>query len=392
MDRAIKSGVAQKRGLATRVTVAQSAALVLVCYGVAAILGAFLARGVEHQSFFGTALAKGDNGEYLALAHAALARLPDDPAAARAERLYLGLPLATAAVTQITGLDALYSLLLVCWVSAGLAWYLAYKLYGPPAAALMMCMDFSVMERFLYGGPEAPALFLSLLGLWLGRKKSTGAVLMASAALAAAIAVRPFALMFLIAQWIVLAVRREYGKLAGSAAVAVVFAVVYAALSRRFHPASDPLGGYSPDWYGRSPLSFPLRPIIVTLARGTDDVMAAAKQLAYIAMVVISLGLAARQWWLSESADREKLRLDALAFLLSAWFVLSYNASYGLSEFARLAILCLPFASYSIWQVLEARYRIPLRGVTIACVMVAVFSALSSHNVVASVHYLAGHW
>src|SRR4051812_16410502 len=108
----------------------RSGLLVLLSYGVAAVIGIWLAQAIDHRSFFELAASKGDNSAYIDIARAVLRRHLDDPAIVEHKRLNLGLPLAAALVSTVTRLDPFYTLPVTCWLAAALAWYFGYGLYG----------------------------------------------------------------------------------------------------------------------------------------------------------------------------------------------------------------------------------------------------------------------
>ena len=366
-------------------TIGRSALLVGLCYLVTVLLGILLSHGVFNRSFFETAAAKGDNQEYLQLARSALNHRLDDPALARSKRLYLWTPLAAALVSRITRLDPVYTLPLTCWIAAALSWYLACLLYGPATGALVLCIDFSVMERFIYGGPEAPALLLCLTGA-LAREKREQSGTPRGLGFVSHGRHRPAICNLLSDRALVRSSRparlrktRVISRAGGGCVRGVPLLFIH-----RARVASDPITGYSEDWYGNSPVSFPLWPIIVTISRGTETSGALAKELVYALLILAAVFLLAGNY----RAVAAKLPLDCLAFSLSAWFLFSYNAPYVLSEFPRLAVLCIPFACYLIWQFLAARYRVPRWSVFAICLAVAIFSALSTHNVSDSAKYL----
>jgi hypothetical protein len=148
--------------------------------------------------------------------------------------------------------------------------------------------------------------------------------------------------------------------------------------------AANPVSGYRDDWYGASPVSFPLWPLIETIFRRGETALALAKELAYVSLILAAVFLLARHY----RAIVVRFPLDACAFAFSVWFLFSYNSPYSLSEFPRVTVLCIPFACYLFKEFLTDRFHVPVWAVISVCLSVAVFSALSAHNVNESTRYL----
>lgn len=366
-------------------TLLQCGLAMSVCYLAAGLLGAFLAGAVHHQSFFAYAGGVGDNDGYLALTKAVLSGNLSVPELAEHERLFLGAPLAAALISAVTGLDPKYAFPLLCWLSIAATWYLCQRSYGSVESLLTLTVCLPLVERAIYGGPEAPALALSMAGLSLARSSDRWRVRTSAFVLGCAICIRPPAAMFLVAVICALWWRKERYRALESACVGLAFVGGYLLFVRLAHLHSDPIGGYRYYWLGASPVSLPFLPLFAEFRNFYGDRSTMVKQIPYIFLIVFVSFLVLRRF----RPLVKELPFDTLAFLFSAFFLFSYNAGVALADFARYSIFCIPFAVYILWrQILVPLGARPWMGV-VASMFFSLISALSSQNLAGSLQYFS---
>lgn len=372
----------------------RSAGLVALCYSITAGLGFWLSHELSHETsheifhetdhrgFFQLAAGKGDNTAYIGLTRSLLDGNYRDPTLDRHRQLSLGTAILVAGVSTVTRLDPVFALPLTCWIAAALSWFVICRLYDPTVAALALCINIGIIERSIYGGPEAPLLLACCFSLLLWRRGGYPAVCAAAATMAFAAMLRPSALVFLGGAMLVLLLRRSFPEIAITAAIVLPLLALYLLLLRNPATAVNPVTGYRDFWYSGSPVSFPLWPIVNGIVHTEEPPTIFLKELPYILMILAAVLLAIRHFR-SLAAD---FPFDLATFLFSAWFIFSYNSFAAFEEFHRYCLLAVPTACFLLWRAF--RTRIPAWTVTALCVFFSVASALSTAGLRESFAYL----
>lgn len=361
----------------------RSASLVIFCYLLAAFTGLWLARAIDHRGFFELAAGKGDSAAYVGLTRSILDRNYIDPTLPFHRQLSLGTPLLVAGVSLITRLDPMYALPLTCWIAAALCWWLVCRLYDPVTAALALCINIGMIERSLYGGPEAPLLLCCLFALLMWRKGGYPAIAAAAVAMAIAAMLRPSALVFLAGGLLVLLLRRSFQQAGLTAAIVLPLLAGYLWFLRTPNVTVDPVTGYRDFWYSGLPVSFPFWPVARAILHLDEPPTIFLKEFPYILLVLAAVVLALRHF----RSLGARLPFDLATFLFSAWFIFSYNSFAAFEEFHRYCLLAIPTSCWLLWQFLNKRYRVPYLAVSGLCICVSLGSALSTEGIRESFDY-----
>ncbi|MGH9544415.1 MAG: hypothetical protein ACRD23_04290 [Terriglobales bacterium] len=291
---------------------------------------------------------------------------------------FWGLPYAMAAVSRLTGVSELTSLLLVSATSFFASTALAYRLWGGWVAGLFAVLNFDWMQRSFLGGSEP--LFVALLfGAFLAVRHERWSLAALLAALSTT--VRPLAFFALLGIGLILLRRREYQKAALATLVGLVIGILYALPLWKYF--GDPLAtvhSYQ-DATSRGPalFGFPFYAII----KGTLLYPApwTSLVLSFGWMVFVLLGVAAM---LTRPA-REYVRRCPVEVFFAAFYTLaifSYNAPYwARGTFPRFAIPIIPLAIAALlpW-VPKSRALLWILAVTAP--VLAAASAIGLKNVV----------
>jgi hypothetical protein len=286
-----------------------------------------------------TLLSHGDNESYVAMTAAVRAL---DLDAVGPTKFAWGLPLSAALIATALRISNVAAVATVSIVSALVATYLVFRLWGPWVAAYFTVADFRWIELSAFGGSEPLSLAL-LFGALLAARSSRWPMAAILAALSACVRPAGILLLPLIGIWAL----RERGLRIAIITVlcsGVILALYFLPLAIAFH---DPLVGYhgyqQADWNGGAPITFPLGAVFANLRNGEffSNLPAKLLEAAYVSLHVAALILIACSLKLRQRASRNSLEL-AFAVVYSA-FILCYNSPHWAgSIYARMLLPVFP--------------------------------------------------
>jgi hypothetical protein len=307
--------------------------LALISYGV--FLATFFLLG---GSFWSRVWDFGDNLAYIRLA----AAIRHWQLSGIVVKQFWGLPYIVAAVSLVTTLSEMVSLVMVCVLASLVTVTLCYWLWDGWIAIFFALLSFDWFQRSLLGGAE-PLFLALLLGSFLALRRDRW--LLASVLGALATVVRPFGVFALIGLGIELLYRRRVRDAAVATGVAVAIGALYAWPVK--HYLGNPFGNVAlyqqNDWHGHLPFSFPLLAVIKDTFPRNAPWTNLALTWCWILFVLIALIVAIRSG---------ELRQYAREHTAEAWFVILYALAlytysapgWSRSNFPRFALPLLPWA------------------------------------------------
>jgi hypothetical protein len=304
--------------------------LVVACYAFyLLIFSLFNHYGMETTTF-------GDNAPYTeissAIRHWDFSQLHP--------KLFWGLPYAMAALSKVTGVSDLKSLLSISLISSLVAIVIAYRLWGGWAAAYFAVISREWMERSLLGGAE-PLFLACILGSFAAARKQRW--LLASLLASFATIVRPMGIFALAGIGVALLVKRDYRKLTAALLIGATIGFLYILPLKLYlgNPLANVKGYDKADWNGGIPLTVPLVAIVKDALSGRATALSLARTALWIVLILASAAVipGKRSW-------REYLRkfpVEGVFYALYLLFLFTYNSYWARSQFPRFAIPIIPF-------------------------------------------------
>ena len=286
-----------------------------------------------------TLLVHGDDDSYVAMTAAVRAL---DLNAVGPIKFAWGLPLTAASIATGLRISNLAAVTAISVVSAPLATFLVFRLWGPWVAAYFTVADFRWLEVSAFGGSEPLSLAL-LFGALLAARSSRWSVAAILAASSACVRPAGVLLLPLISIW----AWRERGLrpaiITGLSGGAILLLYILP-LAISFH---DPLVGYhgyqQADWKDGAPITYPLGAVLANLGNGEyfSNLPAKLFNVAYVVFHIAALILIGCSPKLRQRASRNSLEL-AFAVVYSA-FILCYNSPHWAgSIYARMLLPVFP--------------------------------------------------
>jgi hypothetical protein len=299
-------------------------------------------------------------------------------------REFWGMSYVSAVLATLTTLPDRAALIVVSFCMYLVTLLMCFRLWGSTVAAWFTVVDWSWLQTAVGGGSE-PLFMALLLGTFLAVRKEqwTFAALLASGATV----VRPVGIFALIAIGVVLLKRRELQRLAVTALIAIAVGVLYTMPMVLIYgtPLASVRSYQSQDWASRSPVTFPLVPIIKGALKTANNMRFFLKILIGFWVLVVLAGFIkmaiSRSFW--EYAKRYPV--EAIFAFSYGTFIFSYNANvWAWKHFPRLAIPLIPFIVLVFLDRLPANRRL-LSGIgllSIVCVVLPKAGIGNINNVV----------
>jgi hypothetical protein len=295
---------------------------------------------------------------------------------------FWGYSYAIAAVSSLTRLSSVPSLLLVSFISSLVSIVLAYQLWGGWIAAFFCVLNFDWLQRSYLGGSEplsVALIFAALLAVRHDRR--------VLAALLAALStiVRPLGIFCLIAIGLELLYRREYRRFAFAFTMGCFIGAIYV-LPFTLH-FGDPLAtvhSYVGD--SRSLFGIPFYAIIEGTIFYPSTVTSIALNLCWIGLVVTGLLMMLRSSRFREYARKYPVEvLFAVPYIL---LVTCYNYPvFARSNFSRFVIPALPLVFIALYRWIPKDSRV-IWTLGIVSPVLAACSAIGIRTVA---HLLGAH-
>jgi hypothetical protein len=289
-----------------------------------------------------------------------------------------GYPYLGAALTLLTPLSTLHSLVVAAWVSSLVAVGLAHRLWGGWVAAYFAVTSIDWIQHSVFGGSDTVAVALTF-GSFLAARRgrwATGAFLAALAAI-----VRPQAVLALIAIGLVLLAQKRFRVLALCVATGVAVLVAY--LVPIAVALGDPFANYhmyqGAD-FPESLLTVPFGPIVEAFLSPypwTQRIIVTFWILVVIAgVLVMSRSRRSR-------AYSYRFPVETVYVALTVAFYLTYNSPFGFHSFARYTLSILPLMYFALIPWLP-RHRAVVWSLAIAMPAVAGASAMNVRRTLAA--------
>ena len=316
---------------------AQLPGVMLLAFGLIAIC--MIAPG-SPSALTQTLLSHGDNDSYVAMTAAVRAL---DLDAAGPTKFAWGLPFSAALIATALRISNVAAVATVSILSALVATYLVFRLWGPWVAAYFTVADFRWIELSAFGGSEPLSLAL-LFGALLAARSSRWPMAAILVALSACVRPAGVLLLPLIGIWALRESGLRTAIMTGIGSCAIL-ALYFLPLAICFH---DPLVGYhgyqQVDWDGGAPITCPLGAVLANLRNGEyfSNPPAELLEAGYIFLHVAALILVACSPRLRQRASSNSLELG-FALVYSA-FILCYNSPHwAASIYARMLLPIFPF-------------------------------------------------
>ncbi len=281
----------------------------------------------------------GDNGAYIAMTAAVRAH---DLGAVGPIKFAWGLPFSAALIATALRTSNVEAVATVSIVSALVATFVAFRLWGPWVAAYFTVADFTWLEFSAFGG-SGPLSLALLFGALLAARNCRWPMAAMLAALSACVRPAGVLLLPLIGIWAL----REGGlrtAIITGLSGGIVLLLYFLPLVISFH---DPLVGYhgyqQADWNGGPPITYPLGAVFANLRNGEHFSNLPAKLLkaAYVFLHVAALIFIGCSLKLRQRASSNSLEL-AFAVVYST-FLLCYNSPHWAgSIYARMLLPVFP--------------------------------------------------
>jgi hypothetical protein len=285
---------------------------------------------------FKTAADRGDNHDYISIASGIMRW---DFRGLEVKRFW-GLPYAMAAVSRLTHLPLLWSLIAISVAASFAAVWLTHRLWGGWVAAIFTIISFEWIRRSLLGGTES--LFQALVlgaALCVRSSKWLTAAVLASIS----VVVRPAGFILLLAIGIALLSARDFRRLAWAIGIGVAVGVLYVLpFGLYFHsPIANVLAYRDQDWASASPIGVPFQAIISGMFGMKLPWWSAIVDWSWILFVLIGMVALLAQPKMREYCRSH--RVEAIFVLAYAAFLFAYNSpQWAGPNFARFALPIVP--------------------------------------------------
>jgi hypothetical protein len=295
---------------------------------------------------------------------------------------FWGLPYAMAALSRLTGVSELTSLLLVSAASFFAGTALAYRLWGGWVAAFFAVLNFDWIQRSFLGGSEP--LFVALLfGAFIAVRHERWNLAALLAALSTT--VRPLAFFALLGIGLTLLRRRQYQKAALATLVGLAIGTLYALPLWKYF--GDPLAtvhSYQ-DAASKGPALFgvPFYAIIKGTLLYPAPWTSLALSFGWIAFVLLGVvAMLTRASW----AYSRRYPVEVFFAALYTLSIFCYNAPYwARGTFPRFAIPIVPFVLAALLPWIP-KSRALLWALAVASPLLAAASAVGLKNVLPWIH------
>jgi hypothetical protein len=266
---------------------------------------------------------------------------------------FWGFSYLSALVASVTRLPDDFAIVLVSSSTFVLANYLCCRLWGTTVAAWFMVVSWWWLDVGTEGMNE-PLFMALLLGSFIAFRKERWVV--AAVLASGATVVRPVGIFGLAAIGVVLFARRDWRRLAITAAIGLTTGVLYVLPMIRIYgdPLANVRGYHTRDWSSTMPVTIPLLPEIkgalIASARMKGDHGLRFAELSTLQILIglwvlltlgaiVKMAVDKRFWYYSKLHPAEAIFAGAYAA-----FLYSYNTPYwAWQHFPRFVIPLLPF-------------------------------------------------
>ncbi len=285
---------------------------------------------------FSSAVDKGDNHDYISIASGIMRW---DFRGLEIKRFW-GLPYAMAAVSRLTQVNLLWSLVAISIVASFASVWLTHRLWGGWVATIFAVISFEWIRRSLLGGTESLFQVL-ILGAILCVRRSRW---LAAAVLASlSVLVRPAGFILLLAIGIALLWARDFARLAWASGIGIAIGLLYLLpFAWYFHnPFANILAYRNQDWASASPIGMPFQAIISGMFGMKLPWWSLLPDWAWIVFGLIgTVALLARREMREYCRSH---RVEDIFVLAYAAFLFSYNSpQWAGPNFARFALPIVP--------------------------------------------------